>query len=176
MGKQQFHFNPVTHRFESFKPGLGKRLIRYGLPLLLAVVLSFGIRYSLGRHLNNPKENNLLVEKEILVDQYLTVEKRILELEASLKELQHWDDNIYRAYYEMEPLAASLRNAGLGGSEQYSNLQGYTSTDLMLGLTQRVDMAGVGLDIQSSSFNALLTKADYHKQLIDHKPSIQPIS
>ena len=176
MGKQQFHFNPVTLRFESPEPGLGFRLLRYSLPLLLAVVLSIGIKYSLGRQLSNPKEIKLLAEKEVLYDQYLTVEKRVLELEASLKELQHWDDNIYRAYYEMEPLSTSLRNAGLGGSEQYSNLQGYTSTNLMLGLTQRADMAGVGLDIQSSSFNALLTQADYHKHLIDHKPSIQPIS
>ena len=176
MGKQQFHFNAVTNRFEVVKPSLRFRLLRYGLPALIALTLSFGIRYSLEHHISNPKEIKLLAEKEILVDQYQAVENRILELEASLQEFQHWDDNIYRAYYEMEPIPTSLRDAGHGGAEQYLNLQGYESSSLMVGLTQRVDMVGMWLDIQSGSFNALLSEAEYHKLLIDHKPSIQPIS
>jgi len=176
MGKQQFHFNPVTHRFEASEPKLGLRLLRYGLPLVIAVVLSLGIRFSLGRHLTNPKEIKLLAEKEVIIDQYLTVEERVLELEATLLELRHWDDNIYRSFYQMEPISASIRKAGLGGAEQYSNLQGYESSRVMIDLTQRVDMAGVGLDIQSKSFVDLLLKAEDHKQLIDHRPSIQPIS
>ena len=157
MGKKHFHFNPFTLRFEAPKHGLRHRLLHFGLPALLAVVLSFGIRYSLGRHLSNPKEIKLLAEKEVLVHQYLTVEERVQELETSLKELQHRDDNIYRAFYEMEPISSSLRDAGLGGSERYSNLEGYESSVLMLGLTKRIDMAGVGMDIPSAGASVIAT-------------------
>ncbi len=151
-------------------------MLRYGLPLILAVLLSLGIRFSLGRSITNPKEIKLLAEKEAFLDQYLTIEERVKELEAALQDLQHWDDHIYRSFYEMEPIPASLREAGLGGVDHYSNLEGYESSPVMIGLTERIDMAGVRLDIQANSFNDLLSKAQYHRQLIDHRPSIQPVS
>lgn len=176
MRKQRFQFNPVTHRFEVSKPGLKEISMRFGLPLFLALILSFGIRFSLGRHLDNPKEIKLLAEKEVLMDQYLTIEERVSELEALISEYQHWDDHIYRSFFELDPLSSSLREAGLGGAERYSNLQGYESSETMIDLTRRVDMANVKLDIQNNSFNELLSRADYHNQLMMHKPSIQPIS
>ena len=176
MGKQDFYFNPVAHRFEAHKPSLRKLLLRYGLPAVFAIILSLGIRYSLGRQISNPKEIKLLAEKELLINQYRPVENRVSELEASIGELQYRDDNIYRAYYQMEPMSASLREAGLGGAEQYSNLLGYESSEVMISLTRRIDKANVRLDIQQGSFNDLLSQAEYHKQLLDHKPSIQPIS
>jgi len=103
-------------------------------------------------------------------------EDRVREIETSIGELQCRDDNIYRSYYQLEPISAALREAGLGGAEQYSNLQGYESSHFMIDLTRRIDMADIRLDIQSGSFTDLLSKAEYQKQLLDHKPSIQPIS
>jgi murein DD-endopeptidase MepM/ murein hydrolase activator NlpD len=176
MGKQRFHFNTVTHRFEAIKPSLGHRLLYIGLPAILAVILSFGIRFTLGRYISNPKEIKLLAEKEGIVDQYLKVEEKVAQLESTILDLQNRDDGIYRSFYQMGPLSASLREAGLGGSEQYQNLQGYESTPVMLNLTHRVDMAGVKLEIQSGSFTEVLSKARYHQNLISHTPSIQPIS
>ena len=176
MSRQNFHFNSVTHRYELSRPGPWMRLLRYGLPFALAVILSLGIRFSVGRYITNPKEIKLLAEKEVIIDQYLSVEERVYELEATLSEMQHWDDNIYRTFYELDPISPSIREAGLGGAEQYSNLQGFESSQIMIGLTQKIDMTGVKLDIQKSSFDDLLSRAEYHRELIDHKPSIQPIS
>ena len=176
MSRQNFHFNSVTHRYEASRPGPWMRLLRYGLPIALALILSLGIRYSLGHYITNPKEIKLLAEKEVIIDQYLSVEERVHELEATLSEIQHWDDNIYRSFYELDPISPSIREAGLGGAEQYSNLQGYESSPVMIDLTQMIDMAGVKLDIQKSSFEDLISRAEYHRELIDHKPSIQPIS
>jgi murein DD-endopeptidase MepM/ murein hydrolase activator NlpD len=176
MGKQRFHFNAAAHRYEATRPGLGQRLIQYGIPFAISLILSFGIRYSLGRQINNPKEIKLLAEKEAILDQYSFVDKKVNELEEELRDLQYRDDNLYRSYYELEPISASLREAGLGGAEQYSNLQGYESSALMVDLTRRLDKASVKLEVQSNSFKALLNKAEYHRQLLNCKPSIQPIS
>lgn len=176
MGKQRYHFNTITHRYEASQRGFRQHLIKFGIPALIAILLSFGIRYSLGRQISNPKEIKLLAEKEVILDHYLTVEEKVKELESTLLDLQYWDDNIYRSFYQMEPISATLRDAGRGGAEQYPNLQGYENSGVMIDLTERLDMAGVKLDVQSNSFQALLLKAEDHKQLINHKPSIQPIS
>ena len=138
MGKQHYHFNPVTHRFEVPEPNLWRNLLRFGLPALLAVILSLGIRFSMGKFVPNPKEIKLLAQK-------------VSQLASALKNIQKRDDGFYRCYYGMDPLSTSLREAGLGGAEQYSNLQGYESTPMMEELTRRVDMAGVKLKVRRNT-------------------------
>jgi murein DD-endopeptidase MepM/ murein hydrolase activator NlpD len=175
MGRQRYHFNLSAHRYEAAIPGIRQRLVQFGIPLAIAIILSLGIRYSLGKHISNPKEIKLIAEKEAILDQYLTVEEKVRKLERTLYELQEKDDQIYRSYYQLDPIPAFLREAGLGGAEQYSNLQGYESSPLMIDLTSRLDKASLKLDIQSNSFGVLLSKAEDHRNLLDHKPSIQPV-
>ena len=76
----------------------------------------------------------------------------------------------------MDPIPQSIREAGLGGSERYNDLKGYGTSQLMIDLAKRADLVDVHLDIQSQSFRDLLIKAGQHAKLMQHKPSIQPIS
>jgi hypothetical protein len=176
MSRERFHFNPVSHRFEPDKPTLKVRLKRYAPYALLAVSLSLLIRYTTYHYLSNPKEANLLAAKEIILERYQTCEERIQELESTLIEIQHWDDHIYRSFFELDPIPHSIREAGLGGAERYKGLQGYESSSIMVNLNERADLTGIRMDIQSRSFRDLLTEADRHSNLMNHKPSIQPVS
>jgi hypothetical protein len=176
MSKERFHFNPVSHRFEPDKPTLKVRLRRYALYALLAVSLSLLIRFASHHFLSNPKEARLLATKEAILEQYQNCEKRIQELETILVDIQHWDDNIYRSFFELDPIPHSIREAGLGGSERYADLQGYESSSIMVDLNKRADLTGIRMDIQSRSFHDLLQEADRHSNLMIRKPSIQPIS
>jgi hypothetical protein len=176
MSRERFHFNPVSHRFEPDRPTLKIRLKRYALYALLAVSLSLLIRFATNHYLSNPKEARLLAAKEDILERYRTCEERIQELETILVDIQHWDDNIYRSFFELDPIPHSIREAGLGGSERYSNLQGYESSYIMMDLNERADLTGFRMDIQSRSFHDLLMEADKHNNLMLNKPSIQPIS
>jgi len=143
---------------------------------LLAVSLSLLIRFTSHHYLSNPKEARLLAAKETILERYQNCEKRIQELETILVDIQHWDDNIYRSFFELDPIPHSIREAGLGGSERYANLQGYESSSIMVDLNKRADLTGIRMDIQSRSFHDLLQEADKHSKLMIRKPSIQPIS
>jgi murein DD-endopeptidase MepM/ murein hydrolase activator NlpD len=176
MSRERFYFDPVTHRFEPCKPTLKVRLKRYSLYALLAIILSVFIRFASHHFLSNPKEARLLAAKETILERYKTTEERIKELEAVMLDIQHWDDHIYRTFFELEPIPHSIREAGLGGTERYPNLQGYETSPLMVDLNQRADLTGIRMDIQSRSFGDLLQEADRHNRLMLHKPSIQPVS
>jgi murein DD-endopeptidase MepM/ murein hydrolase activator NlpD len=176
MGKKTFRFDPVTHQFLPVKRTRGEKILRTGAIVIASLMLAVLVRYSADHNFTHPKETILITEKEALIGQYLTCEERIRELEMNIAELQARDDNIYRAFYELEPIPLSDREAGFGGSARYRNLEGFDSSPLMIGLTQRVDHADIRLGIQTRSFGELLSKADQHADLILHKPSIQPIS
>jgi hypothetical protein len=176
MSRERFHFNPVSHRFEPHKPTLKARLKRYILYALLAVSISLLIRFASHQYLSNPKETRLLAVKEKILEKYQTSEARIRELESILIDIQHWDDHIYRSFFELDPIPHSIREAGLGGTERYSNLQGFESSAIMVDLNKRADLTGIRMEIQSRSFNDLLLEADRHSSLMLRKPSIQPVS
>jgi murein DD-endopeptidase MepM/ murein hydrolase activator NlpD len=176
MGGKKYYFNPDKHRFEAIKPDLGRLLVRIGVPALAAVLLSFGIKFSLGESLPDPKEMKLQEEKEAGLARYLQVSERLMRIESSLSEIQNRDDQVYRAFYQMDPLATSLREAGLGGTDRYAYLEGYESSSFLLSLTRKVDRAGVKLEIQSGSFEEVQSHADYHWNMLNHIPSIQPVS
>ena len=97
-------------------------------------------------------------QKRTILERYRTCEERIQELEAILVDIQHWDDHIYRSFFELDPIPHSIREAGLGGAERYGSLQGYESSVLMVDLNKRADLTGIRMDIQSRSFSDLLRK------------------
>ncbi len=176
MSRQRFHFDPVSHRFEPDKPTLQARLRRFALYTVVAVSLSLIVRVTVNSYLSNPKEVKLQAEKEAILEKYQTCEEKIRELEAILVDIQHWDDHIYRSFFELDPIPHSIREAGLGGAERYGNLHGYENSRLMVDLNKRADLTGIRMDIQSRSFRDLLVEADKHQYILVHKPSIQPIS
>jgi len=176
MGKEHFQFDPALHRFVPIQKNRRQKFVRFGLYAIAILIISFLFRYTSDHYFTHPKEIKLLAEKEALIDQYTTCEKKIRELESEIAGIQTRDDNIYRSYYELDPVPASIREAGLGGSERYSNLQGYGSSGLMIRLTQRVDLLDIRMEVQSKSYQDLLRKADMHTSLMKHKPAIQPIS
>jgi murein DD-endopeptidase MepM/ murein hydrolase activator NlpD len=176
MSRERFLFNPVSHRFEPYKPSFAARLKRYTLYTLLAVSLSLLIRVGGHHFFGNPKEERLLALKEAILEKYLTTEEKLSKLEAIMVDIQHRDDHIYRSFFELDPIPHSIREAGLGGAERYGNLQGFESSPIMVDLNERADKTGILMDIQSSSFGDLLVEADRHSSLMIHKPSIQPVS
>ena len=176
MGKQGFRFNPVAHRFMPIKTSWGEKILRAGLMVTASLVLALLIRYTTDKYFTHPKEIKLLTEKEAIIGHYLICEERIRELELNIAEIQNRDDNIYRAFYELDPIPFSIREAGLGGSEKYRSLEGFETSQLMISFTKRVDQADIHLDIQSQSFTDLLRKAEQHESLLQHRPAIQPVS
>ena len=176
MGKKQFQFDPVTQQFLPISRSWQSKLLHVGSILTFSIILAVFFRFATDKYFTHPKEIKLLSEKEALVDQYLSYEERILNLEENISRISSKDDQIYRAYYSMDPIAQSIREAGHGGSDRYKSLEGYETSKLMINLTERTDLAEIQLDIQDQSFTDLLLRAEEHSSLLRHKPSIQPIS
>ncbi len=176
MAKKRFQFDPVTHRFLPVERNWFTKGLQAGFIVISVLLLAVMVNFLTEHFLTHPKEKRLLAEKKAIIDQYQTCEERIGELESVIADMQARDDNVYRTYFELKPLPRSIRQAGLGGSERYSYLEGFESSPLMIGLTQRADLLDVRLNIQAGSFDDLLAEADQHARLISHKPSIQPVS
>ena len=64
-------------------------------------------------------------------------------------QLQQRDNNIYRAYFEANPIPDEQREAGFGGVNRYNYLEGYENSELVKNTTKKMDILSKKIVVQS---------------------------
>ena len=155
---------------------MGKRLLRILGFLATAIVFSVIIVAFAYAYLDSPKERQLKREISQLTLQYELLQQRFEDVGQALTDLQHRDDNIYRVIFEAEPIPTSVREAGFGGVDRYSSLEGYDNAELMVTTSRKLDKLTKQLYVQSKSFDEIVELAKNKSQMLASIPAIQPVS
>lgn len=176
MSKARYHFNVKTLRFEVVRATLWQKLKRLLIMATTSIVFAAFIIFLAYLFLESPKEKELRRELDNLKFQYSLLNNQISQLEIVLKDIRERDDNIYRVIFETDPIPASVRMAGFGGTDRYAKLSGFRYSDLVISTSQRIDMLASQLYVQSRSFDEVHEMALNKELLLAALPAIQPIS
>ena len=65
------------------------------------------------------------------------------EATAVLASIEDRDNNIYRLYFEANPIPEEQRKAGFGGINRYKNLEGFDNSKLILESNKRIDISTI---------------------------------
>ena len=125
---------------------------------------------------DSPKEKILKREITQLISQYNLIEEKLQQVELVLDNIQERDDNIYRLIFEADPIPNSIRKAGYGGINRYSDLTGFENEELIISTTKKIDQITKQLYIQSKSFDEIIKLAKNKKNMLASIPAIQPVS
>jgi len=173
---RKYYINPETLRFERVKLS-PKQWVRisfiFGIGLIaLAVLLRFGFERVY------PTPRQLIYERNnaTLRSDYLALNENLLVVESKLAELKNRDDRLYRSILSLEPVPASIRKAGTGGSDQYTMLRNLSEPGIVLDIFKKIDKIYSRMQIQSSSLELVYEEAMVNQQYFASRPSIQPIS
>ena len=93
-----------------------------------------------------------------------------------MEDLQERDDNIYRVIFEAEPIPSTVREAGIGGVDRYSELEGLSNGDIVIETAKKLDLIAKKAYIQSKSLDELENLAKRKEDMLRSIPAIQPIS
>ena len=95
-----------------------------------------------------------------------------------LTEMEHRDDNIYRAVLGAEPIESSIRNAGIGGADRYQDIRDkdIIHEDIIVKLNEQVDKLRRKIYIESKSQDEVVQMAVNKEQLFSAIPAIQPVA
>ena len=93
-----------------------------------------------------------------------------------MSQLQQRDNNIYRAYFEANPIPEEQRKAGFGGVNRYRYLNGYDNTKLIKTATKKLDILSKQLVVQSKSLDEIVVLAKNKKEMLASIPAIQPVA
>ncbi|QED37576.1 M23 family metallopeptidase [Antarcticibacterium arcticum] len=177
MSKVKYYYDSETLSYQKIERKKGRRL---GIALLSLVAIFLAAFILLVVYLNlpqiqTPKEKALKRELTNMQLQYGMLNRKMDQIQDVLGNIEDRDNNIYRLYFESNPIPEEQRRAGFGGVNRYRNLEGYDNSKLIMETTQRMDILTKQIVVQSRSLDEIAELAKEKEQLLSAIPAIQPV-
>lgn len=178
MSKVKYYYDSETLSYRKIAPKKGRK-IGFVFLSLLGIVLSgflLLVIYLNIPYIQTPREKALKRELSNMEFQYDRLNRKMQMAEGVLDELADRDNNIYRVYFEANPIPDEQRKAGFGGVNRYQDLEGYDSSDLIINTAERLDVLTKQIVIQSRSLDEVTDLAGKKEELLAAIPAIQPVN
>ncbi len=176
MAKVKYYYDSETLSYRKIE--LRKRdKFRKTLVFLLASAM-LGALMVLGiyQFVESPKQKVLNRELENMKLHYELLDKRMNQAQKVLGGIQTRDNNIYRTYFEANPIPEEQRKAGFGGVNRYKSLENFDNSKMIIAATKNLDIFSKQLYIQSKSLDEIIELAIGKEEMLASIPAIQPIS
>jgi len=176
MAKEKYRFNPDSLQYDrinhTFRDKLFSFLTYFSASIVLALLYFLVVSY----FFDLPREKVLKREVNNLTLQYEILNKQLDHISYVLDDIQNRDDNIYRIVFNADPIPKSIRTAGFGGVNRYTELEGYENSDIVVETARRLDILKKQLYVQSISYDEVIDLAVNNENMLASIPSIQPVA
>ena len=177
MGKVKYYYDTENLAYRKI---ITKKRKKIGVALLFLIASALfgflGLVILLNTpYFQTPKELLQAREIENLKLHYAVLNKKMNQIDDVISDIEERDNNLYRAYFNAEPIPDEERKAGFSDGNRYKELEGYNNSQLVLNTAKRVDALSKELSIQSKSLDYILKLAKAKNNLLAAIPAIQPI-
>jgi len=178
MSKIKYYYDTETLSYREIEPSIKKRWANALLWLLsvFCMAMLLMVVYLSIPQIESPKEKSYRRELSLMQEQYKSLNQKIQLQQEVLKEIADRDNNIYRLYFEVDPISEEERLAGFGGINRYNQYEGYDNSELIKHTHQQVDQITKQISVQSESLDEIVELAKEKQELLTAIPAIQPVS
>lgn len=176
MKNERYYYNPKTLRYERYKLTILQRFVRVAGFLTSAFFFGF-LAMILGyKTFDTPQQKSDNLKIKNITERYEIIEKRINALESVMQDLNHKDDNIYRAIFEADPIPNELRQKQINRSKIYDKLRNVPEGKIVAQTLEKIDKLEQQAYVQSKSYVELVSLIANKDKLLASIPAIQPVS
>ncbi len=178
MSKVKYYYDPDTLSYRKIEPKKSRKYRNIFLFLAGSAIFGFlALILLLNTNLlNTPRELSLSREVKNYELQFELLNKKMEQVEYVLSNMEDRDNNIYRVYFEANPIPEEQRRAGFGGINRYKSLEGFNNSEMIISTTKRIDIIQKQMVIQSKSLDEIAKLAAEKEKLLAAIPAIQPIN
>lgn len=178
MSKVKYYYDPDTLSYRKIETNKSRRYRNIALFFLGSFLFGLlGLILLLNTNLiNTPRELSLARELKNYELQFELLNKKMEQIEYVLANIEDRDNNIYRLYFEANPIPEEQRRAGFGGINRYKSLEGFNNSEMVVATTKRLDIIKKQMTIQSKSLDEITKLAAEKEKLLAAIPAIQPIN
>ncbi|MBT8312486.1 MAG: M23 family metallopeptidase, partial [Flavobacteriaceae bacterium] len=178
MSKVKYYYDPDTLSYRKIEPKKSRKYRNIFLFIVGSAIFgTLGHILLLNTNiLNTPRELSLQREVKNFDLQFELLNKKLEQMEYVLANIEDRDNNIYRLYFEANPIPEEQRRAGFGGVNRYRSLEGFNNSEMIIATSKRLDIIQKELVIQSRSLDEIAKMAEEKEKLLQAIPAIQPIN
>ena len=178
MSKVKYYYDSDTLSYRKIERKKGRQI---GLVFLYVLGMVLGGFVLLIIYLNTPSietPREKIAKRELanMQLQFELLNKKMTQMEEVLADIEQRDNNIYRLYFEADPIPEEQRRAGFGGVNRYKDLEGFDNSKLIMSTAERLDVLMKQLVVQSKSLDEITVLATEKEKLLASIPAIQPVS
>jgi murein DD-endopeptidase MepM/ murein hydrolase activator NlpD len=175
MARTHFRYNDKTCKYEPFYVK-GKVLRnRVAIFLSLSLVLAAGAYYYVLKYIPSVDEMFLAEENQRLRIEWEILHDQIEGANEKLAALIEKGDHNYRVILDSEPLDASIREAGIGGSEKINTAR-LQEFPVVLKEYLSFEKLKHQLDVELQSYDEIAKMFEQKSAMWAARPAIQPVS
>lgn len=175
MSKVKYYYDSDTLSYRKIERKK-RTTFKYAMLFITGSAL-FGLLFVFigSQYIESPKEKALKRELQNMELQYKLLNKKMDEAERVLTNVEDRDNNIYRLYFEANPIPEEQRRAGFGGINRYKDLEGYDNSRLIIETSKRMDILQKQIVVQSKSLDEIAKLAEDKEKFLATIPAIQPV-
>lgn len=177
MSKVKYYYDPETLSYKRIR-NKKRTKVRNVLLFLVASLLFGSITMFLmvnTRFFYTPRELTLQREIKQYETYFQILNKKMEHMEDVMANIQDRDNNIYRLYFEANPISDEQRKSGFGGVNRYEHLENYDNSKAIINATKRLEILQKQMVVQSKSLDEITKLAAEKEKLLASIPAIQPI-
>jgi len=176
MSKVKYYYDPESLSYRKIERKKSTAFKYAFLFILASGFFAFIFIFIASQYIESPKERALKRELENTKLQFELLNKKMDQAEAVLANIAERDNNIYRVYFEANPIPEEQRKAGFGGINRYKSLEGFDNSKLIIESNKRLDILQKQIVVQSKSLDEIAVLAEEKEKLLASIPAIQPVS
>jgi murein DD-endopeptidase MepM/ murein hydrolase activator NlpD len=177
MAKVKYYYDSDTLSYRKIEYKKGRKTKIFFLSLFgmflsgfLLLIIYLNIPY-----IETPKEKALKRELSNMELQFELLNKKMVQAQTVLSEIEMRDNAIYRVYFEANPISEEQRKAGFGGVNRYKNLEGFDNSNLIISTSKKIDVLTKQIVVQSKSLDEIAGLAEEKEKLLKAIPTIKPV-
>ncbi len=175
MAKVKYYYDSDTLSYRKIELRKRDKIKQSLIFLSSAALFALLIVFIAFQFIESPKEKAQKRELDNMKLRYELLDKKMVQAEKVLEGIQQRDNDIYRMYFEVNPIPEEQRRAGFGGVNRYKSLEGFENSDMIVDATKSMDILAKQLYIQSKSLDEIINLAEDKEKLLASIPAIQPI-
>ncbi len=176
MSKVKYYYDSESLSYRKIERKKSTSFMYVLLFLLASGLFAFGFVFIAGQYIESPKEKALKRELQNMEFQYDILNKKMTDAEVVLENIADRDNNLYRVYFEANPIPDAQRRAGFGGINRYKQFEGFDNSKLIIESNKRLDILQKEIVVQSKSLDEIKVLAEEKEKLLAAIPAIQPVS
>ena len=176
MARIKYYYDTETCKYERIKISKWDVFLNMLGFFAVSMVFAIGIVFIFSKYFQSPEVSMLKRENNELLIYYQEMQVELNRMSSMIASLQERDDNIYRIIFEADPIPATVREVGIGGTDRFRALreERLQREDLIIATYERVSKLKKQMYIQTKSYDDIILMAKNKSDMLASIPSIRP--